>query len=41
VRTRQVGRIMRDSTERFTHAVTAKGYLQLYETMLDRPMIRG
>ena len=41
VRTRQIGRIMRDSAERFTHAVTAKGYLRLYETMLDRPMIRG
>jgi ADP-glucose type glycogen/starch synthase len=41
VRTRQIGRIMRDSAERFTHAVTAKAYLRLYETMLDRPLIRG
>jgi len=41
VRARQVARIMREGAERFTHAVTAKKYLQLYETMLDRPLIRG
>jgi glycogen synthase len=41
VRARQIARIMHDSAEHFTHPVTAKKYLQLYETMLDRPMIRG
>lgn len=40
VRARQIGRIMRESAERFTHAVTARSYLQLYETMLERPLIR-
>ena len=41
VRARQIARVMRDSAARFTHEVTARGYLQLYEIMLDRPLIRG
>ena len=41
VREQQIGRVMRDSAERFTHPVTANKYLQLYETMLDRPLIKG
>ncbi len=40
VRARQIGRIMRDGAERFTHAVTAKAYLRLYETMLAHPMVK-
>ncbi len=41
VRTRQIARIMREGAECFTHEVTARKYLQLYETMLERPVIRG
>lgn len=40
VRALQIGRIIRDSAARFTHAVTAKSYLRLYETMLNRPLIK-
>ncbi len=39
VRQAQLARIMRDSAERFTHAVTARRYLELYEAMLDRPLV--
>lgn len=39
MREQQIGRIMRESAERFTHAVTARKYLQLYESMLERPLI--
>ncbi len=38
-RAREIGRIMRHSAERFTHQVTAKEYIALYEKMLDRPLV--
>jgi starch synthase len=38
-RARHVSRIMRQATETFTHAVNARQYIELYEKMLDRPLI--
>jgi len=35
----QVGRIMRESTARFTHANIAREYIDIYERMLDRPLV--
>jgi starch synthase/alpha-amylase len=35
----QLERIMRESTQNFTHAVTASRYIELYEKMLDRPLV--
>ncbi|MDP2643497.1 MAG: glycogen/starch synthase [Desulfobacterales bacterium] len=35
---RQIGRVMRQSAEQFTHAVTAQKYIALYEKMLQRPL---
>jgi starch synthase/alpha-amylase len=40
VRRREIRRIMRESLERFNHAVTAHQYIDLYEQMLQRPLIR-
>ncbi len=34
-------RIMRDGHERFAHAVMAKQYLNIYERMLQRPIVDG
>jgi starch synthase/alpha-amylase len=39
VRRNQIRRIMRDSQRTFTHAVTARRYIELYERMLERPLI--
>ncbi len=39
VRSRQIKRIMQQSAETFNHTVTAKLYIELYERMLDRPLI--
>ncbi|MBD3369566.1 glycosyltransferase [Candidatus Fermentibacteria bacterium] len=39
IRKEQIARIMRESEERFNHAVTAKQYIDLYEKMLRRPLI--
>ncbi|MBW2355506.1 MAG: glycogen synthase, partial [Deltaproteobacteria bacterium] len=39
VRAAQVARIMRQSQETFTHTVTARRYIELYEKMLERPLI--
>ena len=39
VKMRQVQRIMRESTATFTHANTARQYIELYERMLQRPLI--
>ncbi|MEW5735914.1 MAG: glycogen/starch synthase [Thermodesulfobacteriota bacterium] len=41
VRARQVHRVMVQSAQRFNHAVTARLYMDLYEKMLRRPLIRG
>ncbi|MBN1557887.1 MAG: glycogen/starch synthase [Lentisphaerae bacterium] len=35
----ETGRIMRDSAARFTHSMTARGYIELYENMLKRPLV--
>ena len=34
-----IKRIMEESSIRFTHSVTAKNYIDVYEKMLDRPLI--
>ncbi len=38
-RDRTVARIMTESRQRFTHPVTARQYIALYEKMLQRPLI--
>jgi glycogen synthase len=40
VRSRETARVMRESAQRFTHAVTATHYVNLYEKMLERPLVR-
>jgi starch synthase/alpha-amylase len=35
----QVDRIMQESAGNFTHAVTARRYIELYERMLQRPLV--
>lgn len=40
VRNRQIRRIMKQSTKTFNHNVTAKHYIDLYEKILDRPLIQ-
>ena len=35
----QISRIMKESSDSFTHAVTAKKYIKLYEKMLKRPLV--
>ncbi|MBW2558346.1 MAG: glycogen/starch synthase [Deltaproteobacteria bacterium] len=39
VKARQIERIMTESTAAFNHAVTARQYVDLYEKMLERPLI--
>jgi starch synthase/alpha-amylase len=36
---RQISRVMKESAETFTHDVTARHYMALYERMLQRPLI--
>ncbi len=40
-RHRQIERIMRESADRFTHAVTAQHYIDIYEQMLNRPLVKS
>ena len=40
IRVREISRIMRESLHRFNHAACAKEYIDLYERMLDRPLVR-
>ena len=35
----QIGRIMKESQQRFNHAVTAQSYIDIYQKMLNRPLI--
>ncbi len=35
----QIARIMRESKARFNHAVCARAYMDIYETMLNRPLV--
>lgn len=39
VKKQQLARIMRQSADTFTHAATAKQYIDLYEKMLQRPLV--
>ena len=41
VKSRQIRRVMKESAASFTYAETARRYIQLYETMLQRPLIVG
>ena len=38
-RTVHIQRVMRDGQERFNHAVTATEYFNVYERMLQRPLV--
>lgn len=35
----QIGRVMTESKKRFNHEVTAQAYIDIYETMLNRPLV--
>ena len=39
VKSRQISRVMTESAARFTHAETARHYIELYEKMLQRPLV--
>ena len=39
LRTALVGRVMRESSKRFTHEECAKAYIDMYEHMLKRPLV--
>jgi starch synthase/alpha-amylase len=39
VKAQQVARIMRHAMETFTHSVNARQYIELYEQMLERPLL--
>jgi hypothetical protein len=39
-RAQQLARVMRESAARFTHAVTAQRYIEIYERMLRRSLVR-
>jgi len=40
VKTAQISRIMKESAERFTHKVTARNYFDIYESMLQRQLVK-
>jgi starch synthase len=40
VKERQITRIMRQGAATFNHEVHARQYIELYEKMLERPLIR-
>ncbi|MBT3194367.1 MAG: glycosyltransferase [Verrucomicrobia bacterium] len=40
VKADQIERIMRESKNRFNHQVTAQSYFDIYETMLNRPIVK-
>jgi starch synthase/alpha-amylase len=39
IKSRQIKRIMEESTATFTYSNTARQYIKLYEKMLQRPLI--
>ena len=39
VKNKEITRVMRQSKAAFNHSVTARGYMDLYEKMLERPLI--
>ncbi len=40
VRAAQISRVMREGRQRFNHDVCAKAYIDIYEKMLDRPLVK-
>ena len=38
-RSTQISRIMEESKKRFNHAVTAQSYIDIYQLMLNRPLV--
>ena len=40
VKATQIARVMRESKDRFNHTVTARAYFDIYERMLNRPIVR-
>jgi len=40
VKAEQIARVMRESKDRFNHTVTARAYFDIYERMLNRPIVR-
>ena len=40
VKEREIARVMAESLKRFNHAECAKKYIELYEKMLDRPLVK-
>ncbi len=41
IKEQQISRIMKDSASTFNHSVTARNYFDLYERMLERPLVVG
>jgi len=41
IKAAQIARVMRDGAARFNHSVSAREYIQLYETMLRRPIVNA
>jgi glycogen synthase len=41
VKAAQIGRIMRESSRDFNHSVTACYYFDIYERMLERPILKA
>jgi starch synthase/alpha-amylase len=39
IKAKQIKRVMTESAAKFTHAATARQYIDLYEKMLRRPLI--
>jgi ADP-glucose type glycogen/starch synthase len=39
LKARQIRRIMEESSRQFTHSVTARKYFEIYEKMLNRPLV--
>ncbi len=39
VRTREIQRVMRESVEKFSHKEVARRYIDIYEQMLERPLV--
>ena len=40
-RDRNISRIMREGKARFNHETCAKSYIDIYEKMLNRPLVRS
>ncbi len=38
-RAKVISRVMEEAKQRFNHDVTAQGYIDIYESMLDRPLV--